>query len=126
MIEPQPETGRPDAAHGNDLVQIRPLGEPLPPARRERIDLDAIRRKLDSAQGPEYWRSLEEVAQTEEFQRFAENEFPNRTPDWNNPNSRRTFLQLMGASLALAGASACTKQPPEAIVPYVRQPEDIV
>ena len=32
----------------------------------------------------------------------------------------------MSASLALAGVGACTKQPPEAIVPYVRQPEDLV
>ena len=32
----------------------------------------------------------------------------------------------MGASLALAGVSACTKQPPEEIVPYVRQPEELV
>src|SRR4249919_993725 len=32
----------------------------------------------------------------------------------------------MGASLALAGVTACTRQPPEKIVPYVRQPEEIV
>ncbi len=32
----------------------------------------------------------------------------------------------MGASLALAGATACTRQPPEKIVPYVRQPEELV
>ena len=39
---------------------------------------------------------------------------------------RRQFLKLMGASLALAGVSACTRQPPEKIVPYVTQPEEIV
>jgi Fe-S-cluster-containing dehydrogenase component len=33
---------------------------------------------------------------------------------------------LMGASLALAGVSACTRQPNEEIVPYVRQPEEEV
>ena len=32
----------------------------------------------------------------------------------------------MGASLAFAGITACTKQPKETIVPYVRQPEDFV
>ena len=32
----------------------------------------------------------------------------------------------MGASLALAGVTACTRQPAEKIVPYVRQPEEIV
>ena len=74
----------------------------------------------------EYWRSLEELAQTEEFRAFVEDEFPNRTLDWNDPSSRRRFLTLMGASIALAGASACTVQPKELIVPYVRQPEEFV
>jgi molybdopterin-containing oxidoreductase family iron-sulfur binding subunit len=73
-----------------------------------------------------YWRSFEELAQTEEFRAFAEDEFPDRSPDWNDPQSRRRFLTLMGASVALAGASSCTVQPREAIVPYVRQPEDYV
>ena len=108
----------------DDLFQIRPAAEPAPELVPPRVDLAAIRERLEQATGPEYWRSLEEVAETAEFQRFAEDEFPNRTPDWNNPGSRRTFLKLMGASLALAGVSACTKQPPEAIVPYVRQPEE--
>src|SRR5580698_10455607 len=72
------------------------------------------------------WRSFEELAQTDEFRKFVDDEFPNRTPDWNDHASRRKFLTLMGASVALAGASACTVQPPEAIVPYVRQPEDFV
>ncbi|MEO8098519.1 MAG: TAT-variant-translocated molybdopterin oxidoreductase [Acidobacteriota bacterium] len=75
---------------------------------------------------PQYWRSLEELAQTEEFRAFVEDEFPNRTPDWNDPTSRRRFLTLMGASIALAGASACTVQPKEMIVPYVRQPEEFI
>ncbi|MGD8377554.1 MAG: 4Fe-4S dicluster domain-containing protein, partial [Acidobacteriota bacterium] len=39
---------------------------------------------------------------------------------------RRTFLKLMGASLAMAGLGACTRQPREEIVPYVVQPEEIV
>ncbi len=72
-----------------------------------------------------YWRSIEELASTEEFRAFCEDEFPNRTPDWNNAASRRRFLTLMGASAALAGAS-CTVQPKEKIVPYVRQPEELV
>lgn len=75
---------------------------------------------------PLYWRSLEELAQTEEFRAFVEDEFPNRTPDWNDAGSRRKFLTLMGASIALAGGSACTVQPKEMIVPYVKQPEDYV
>ena len=73
-----------------------------------------------------YWRSLEQLADTDEFRAFVEDEFPNRTPDWNNPESRRGFLRVMGASILLAGASACTKQPKEVIVPYVRQPEELI
>src|SRR5207244_2026335 len=73
-----------------------------------------------------YWRSLEELASTDEFRAFVEDEFPNRTPDWNDPASRRRFLRVMGASIALAGASACTRQPKELIVPYVRQPEELI
>src|SRR5580704_5910880 len=75
---------------------------------------------------PRYWRSLDELASTDEFRAFVEDEFPNRTPDWNDPASRRRFLTLMGASIALAGASACTVQPTEVIVPYVRQPEEVI
>src|SRR6266404_7235030 len=73
-----------------------------------------------------YWRSLEELADTEEFRAFVKDEFPHRTPDWNDPGSRRRFLRLMGASMLLAGASGCTRQPKEVIVPYVRQPEDLI
>jgi MoCo/4Fe-4S cofactor protein with predicted Tat translocation signal len=90
------------------------------------LDLDKIRARLESAQGPLYWKSLEELAETDEFKAFLEDEFAVRTPDWLEPANRRNFLKLMGASLALAGVTACTKQPKETIVPYVRQPEDFV
>src|SRR5262249_4866331 len=39
---------------------------------------------------------------------------------------RRNFLKLMGASLALAGLGACTRQPTETIMPYVNQPEAVI
>ena len=90
------------------------------------LDLNKIRARLETAQGPQYWKSLEEVAETDEFKAFLEDEFAVRTPDWLNAANRRNFLKLMGASLALAGVTACTKQPKETIVPYVRQPEEFV
>jgi molybdopterin-containing oxidoreductase family iron-sulfur binding subunit len=74
----------------------------------------------------QYWRSLEELAQTEEFQRLVENEFAVSPLDGQNEFSRRRFLQLMGASMALAGLTACTRQPEEKIFPYVRPPEEII
>ncbi|HYY55931.1 MAG TPA: TAT-variant-translocated molybdopterin oxidoreductase, partial [Pyrinomonadaceae bacterium] len=76
--------------------------------------------------GKQYWRSLEELADTAEFRDLVEREFPQAAEEWDDPIERRTFLKLMGASLALAGLSACTYQPPEKIVPYVTQPEEIV
>jgi MoCo/4Fe-4S cofactor protein with predicted Tat translocation signal len=78
----------------------------------------------DSAfQGKTYWRSLEELADAPEFREFVEREYPQHAEEWNDPLERRTFLKLMGASLALAGLSGCAFQPPEKIVPYVKQPE---
>ena len=53
-------------------------------------------------------------------------EFPEGASEWPEDFSRREFLRLTGASLALAGLGACTKQPVEKIVPYVKQPEGIV
>jgi MoCo/4Fe-4S cofactor protein with predicted Tat translocation signal len=76
--------------------------------------------------GPAYWRSLDELANTEEFQDFVAREFPSQASEFNDPAGRRQFLKLMGASLALAGVSACTRQPEEKLVPYVRQPEEVV
>ncbi|GMV23067.1 MAG: TAT-variant-translocated molybdopterin oxidoreductase [Vicinamibacterales bacterium] len=76
--------------------------------------------------GPAYWRSLDELANTPEFQDFVSREFPSQASEFNDPAGRRQFLKLMGASLALAGVSACTRQPDEKLVPYVRQPEEVI
>ena len=76
--------------------------------------------------GKKYRRSLEELADTPEFREFVAREFPQQAEGWNDPVERRTFMKLMGASLALAGLSGCVFQPPEKIVPYVNQPEDHV
>jgi molybdopterin-containing oxidoreductase family iron-sulfur binding subunit len=51
--------------------------------------------------------------------------FLKNASEWNDPAGRRKFLKLMGASLALAGLTGCTRQPTEKIAPYVRQPEQI-
>src|SRR6186997_1570786 len=76
--------------------------------------------------GPAYWRSLDELANTEEFQDFVAREFPSQASEFNDPAGRRQFLKLMGASLALAGVGACTRQPEEKLIPYVRQPEELI
>src|SRR6185369_7108404 len=76
--------------------------------------------------GKKYWRSLEELADTPVFREFVAREFPQQAEEWNDPIERRTFIKLMGASLALAGLSGCVFQPPEKIVPNVKQPEEHV
>src|SRR5438477_3044474 len=73
-----------------------------------------------------YWRSLEELADSPIFEEFVQREFPHAAEEWDNPVERRTFLKLMGASLALAGLSGCVIQPPEKVIPYVKQPEEEV
>src|SRR3954466_4258999 len=74
----------------------------------------------------EFWRTLDEKAGDPVFQERLYNEFPSQIEAITDPVQRRTFLKLMGASLALAGVTACTKQPVEKIVPYVRQPEELI
>ena len=73
-----------------------------------------------------YWRSLDELADSDVFREFVAREFPQQAEGWQDPIERRTFMKLMGASLALAGLSGCVFQPAEKIVPYVNQPEDHV
>ena len=74
----------------------------------------------------DYWRSLEEVADTPEFRDLMEREFPEQASSWHDGPSRRQFVSLMGASLALAGVAGCnTREPAVKIVPYVRKPEGV-
>ncbi len=75
--------------------------------------------------GKAYWRSLDQYADTPEFKEWLHREFPQGASEMNNAWSRRNFLTLMGASMALAGLAGC-RRPEEKIVPYVRRPEEII
>jgi molybdopterin-containing oxidoreductase family iron-sulfur binding subunit len=91
------------------------------------LDLSALTRRLTKSQGQEYWRSLDELVGDEEFQARLAREFPVHAAEWRDPVSRRNFLKIMGASLALASLTGCDgfalRQPQEKIVPYVRYPD---
>jgi MoCo/4Fe-4S cofactor protein with predicted Tat translocation signal len=100
--------------------------EDVCPSKKGALDLATVRSQLAATRGPEYWRSLEELAGSAEFREMMHREFPKGASEWVDSVSRRGFLKLMGASMALAGMTACTKQPLEPIVPYVRQPEEVV
>ena len=91
-----------------------------------RNDLESARERLSRSRGREFWRSLEELSGDPAFQDLLHREFPRHASEWEEGLDRRRFLQLAAASLALAGLSACTRQPLEAIVPYVKLPEEIV
>lgn len=72
-----------------------------------------------------YWKSLNELAQNEEYQKFEQREFTENASELTDQVSRRSFLRVMGASVALAGLASCRK-PVQKIIPYSRQPEDLV
>ena len=63
--------------------------------------------------GKAYWLSLDELADTDEFREFMHREFPAGATDLLDSGERRQFLQIMGASLALAGLrmAGCRRGP---------------
>ena len=104
----------------------------IAPAQAEKMSLASVRSKLEGKTGRKFWKNLDELSASPEFERLMQEEFPRQAGsafgqgEWVDPVSRRGFLKVMGASLALAGLAGCTKQPDEAIYPYIRQPEDLV
>src|SRR6202047_4354456 len=103
--------------------------EDVCPTKKGRLDLDSLRDQINEANektGPEYWRSLEELAGSPAFQEALHRELPTGASEWVDSVSRRGFLKVMGASMALAGMTGCVKLPQEPIVPYVRQPEEVI
>jgi len=90
------------------------------------MTLAEVRQGLKGVKGKKFWRSIDELANTPEFQAAVEKEFPSAAAEWVDPVSRRGFLKVMGASMALAGLAGCTKQPDEPIYPYVKAPEDLI
>ncbi len=73
----------------------------------------------------QYWRSLNELADTPEYRKIVEREFPEGAPELKNPVTRRNFLGLMGASIAFAGLASC-RRPVQKIVPFVKAPENMI
>ncbi len=94
--------------------------------RKPKLDLDGLRKKLAEGRGPAFWRTLDEAAESDELKDYLEQEFPGLAGQVPKGLDRRGLLKVMAASLFMAGAAACTKQPKELIVPYVRQPENII
>ena len=113
-----------DEQNGNQQAPKRE--EQFVPARRTSSIWCSCGPISRRSNGPEFWRSLEELAGKPDFREMMHREFPKGASEWVDAVSRRGFLKLMGSSLALAGMTACTRQPFEPIVPYVQQPEGLV
>ena len=60
-----------------------------------------------------YWRSLNQLESTPEFEQFMKREFPVAASEFPDGISRRRWLQLMSASLALGGFAGCRYQKEE-------------
>ncbi|MCA9137744.1 MAG: TAT-variant-translocated molybdopterin oxidoreductase [Planctomycetales bacterium] len=76
-----------------------------------------------TSQAPNYWRSISELHGSEDFQtNYLHREFPVAASEYPEGVSRRRWMQLMGASLAMAGVSGC-RYPEEIIAPFVIRPE---
>jgi MoCo/4Fe-4S cofactor protein with predicted Tat translocation signal len=100
--------------------------EEVCPGKKDKLDLVQLQAEIEKKNSPEMWRSLEELAGKPEVREMMHREFPKGASEWIDAVSRRGFLKLMSSSLALAGMTACTRQPLESIVPYVRQPEGLI
>ncbi len=74
------------------------------------------------------WTTPEEWAESPEFQEMLAREFPEDAESWTDPVSRRHFMTIMGASIALAGLAGCSPRPASQrnIVPYTKQPEGLI
>ncbi|MBK7404321.1 MAG: TAT-variant-translocated molybdopterin oxidoreductase [Phycisphaerales bacterium] len=89
------------------------------------IDVEA---RVGQPVGRSYWRSVDEYAQTREFRELVEREFPAGASELVS-SSRRDFVKLMGAGLALAGAATIPgcRRPDHKILPYSQNvPEEII
>ncbi|HET8798361.1 MAG TPA: TAT-variant-translocated molybdopterin oxidoreductase [Thermoanaerobaculia bacterium] len=89
------------------------------------LSFSDFRARVGDTRPKEFWRSLEDLSRSEVFDDFMHQEFPPQAQPLANGVDRRSFVKLMGASVAMAGLAAC-RQPAEVIVPYVNQPENLI
>ncbi|HLO40623.1 MAG TPA: TAT-variant-translocated molybdopterin oxidoreductase, partial [Phycisphaerales bacterium] len=102
-------------------------GEKKMPSKAELASAKRVLQTAGRGQ-PQVWRSLDEVADTLDFRDFVEREFPASASELLS-GSRRAFLQLMGATVALAGAATIPgcRRPEQKILPFSKNvPEEII
>ena len=72
-----------------------------------------------------YWRSLDQLAETPEYREHLDNEFPKLPEAVGDAVSRRNFMGIMGAAMAMSGLVGC-RRPLTKILPYAKMPEEIL
>ena len=79
-----------------------------------------------ATRGKTYWRSLDQLADTPAFRDWVERRFPQSMMELLSGGvDRRHFLQLMAASLGLAGLAGC-RRPEIRALPYTKSPPEVV
>ncbi|NQX96370.1 MAG: TAT-variant-translocated molybdopterin oxidoreductase, partial [Flavobacteriales bacterium] len=86
------------------------------------------------ANSKKYWKGLEQLEETTEFQAMSTQEFPEQLPVEeflgdeesleNSNTSRRDFLKYLGFGVAAASLAAC-ETPVTKAIPYLNKPEEI-
>ena len=96
----------------------------MPPIKPESLEVSALRDLLTRRSGRASWRALEQVADSSEFHSFIDRRHPSLGPMLAGVGRRR-ILQIMAASFAMGGLSACGRSSNSGtskIIPYVKQP----
>src|SRR5437899_11584838 len=93
--------------------------EEVCPGKKDKLDLATARACIAQTKGPEYWRSLEELAGSAEFHEMMHREFPKGPSEGLDSVPPRGFLKLMRASMGLARMTAWPTHPPHPSVPSV-------
>lgn len=74
---------------------------------------------------PRAWRSAADRDGAPGYERLRTDEFLPEGDEPSTETSRRTFLKVMGASMAMAGLAGC-RRPEETVLPYARKPEEVI
>ncbi len=115
FLRPVEDVTRMDWTAGEDQLE---LGRRLR-TERQHQPFDGLCDMSPIDRADRYWRSLDEKADTPEFRAMLAREYPSEPWESLPPSTRRQFLKVMGASLALAGLAGC-RCPREKIVPFAR------
>jgi molybdopterin-containing oxidoreductase family iron-sulfur binding subunit len=89
------------------------------------LDPDDAQEDAGDDSGPTFWRHPAELDGDASSDEDDLMEFSPGDSEPPSGASRRQFLQLMGAAMAMAGLAGC-RRPEQKILPYARKPEEVI